>query len=185
MSRWFIQSDTLDADIKKNFHPLIESARTTSLDTWTSTPNGSLALIILIDQFSRNIFRGTPKAFSGDPKALELATHAIVKGFDKQVPLIQQPFFYLPMMHSETLLGQIAGRAIHEAFATRCESDEQVRVFAKMGVEMCQSHLDVIERFGRFPARNDAIGRESTEAEKEFLRENPQGMIMGKQEGEA
>lgn len=103
-SRWFIQSTNFDAEIRKNFGQLIALARTTErLDQWLQSAQGSLALLVLLDQFSRNVFRNRPEAFSSDRKALTIASQAIAKGFDRQLPLMQQAFFYLPFEHQEQL----------------------------------------------------------------------------------
>ena len=178
ITRWFIKDDALDTQIKTQFGDLIAAARTPVLDAWQSHPRSTLALLILLDQWSRNVYRGTPHAFSGDSKALDVATRAIAKDFEKssEITLMQQAFFYLPLMHTETLLGQIAGKALYEGYARRCEVDEKARAFAEAGVGMARTHMDVIVRFGRYPGRNEAMGRESTEAEREFLREHPKGM---------
>ncbi|MDI1490422.1 MAG: hypothetical protein OHK93_001625 [Ramalina farinacea] len=174
--RWFGQNDELDDQIRTEFGNHVARARTLELDHWTEDPRGSLALIILLDQFSRNIYRGTPDSFNADPKALDMTTKAVAKGFDKQVPLVQQMFFYLPFMHHEGLLGQIAGLALYEGFVTRCDVDPRAREAAVRAVAFAKQHLDVILRFGRFPARNKAIGRASTPEEEAFLKDHPYGL---------
>lgn len=177
ITRRFAADPALDADLRTRFGSLVASARTPALDSWQSHPHSTLALILLLDQLPRNIHRDTPDAFSSDAKALSVTTTAIAKGFDKQVPLNQQAFFYLPLVHTETLLGQIAGKAQLEVWEMRCVQDEKVREFASKGVVMAQKHMDVIMMFGRYPSRNEARGWESTEEEKEFLRENPTGFV--------
>lgn len=176
--RWFGSNDELDNQIRTEFGNHVARARTPELDHWTEEPSGSLALIILLDQFSRNIHRGSPESFSADPKALDMTTKAVAKGFDKQVPITQQMFFYLPLMHHEGLLGQIAGLALYEAFVTRCDDtgDPKAREMAVRAARFAKQHMDVILRFGRFPARNKAIGRASTLEECEFLKDNPYGL---------
>ena len=176
VTRWFIRDDSLDQQIKSDFGGLVAKARTADLDNWCEEPKGSLALIVLLDQFSRNIYRGSLESYSADAKAVDVTTRAIAEGFDKNMPLIQQSFFYLPYMHSESLLGQIAAKGMYEGLALRCSGgDPKARDFANTSVEMAQKHMDVIAEFGRFPARNKALGRESTTEEIAFLKEHPHG----------
>lgn len=190
--RWFAPSTDLDSSIHDSFGPLITTAReTTDLDAWTATPRGTLALLILLDQFPRNVHRGSPLAHASDAKALDVATKAVVKGFDRKVPLMYQPFFYLPFVHGEALLAQVAGKALYEGLVRRCGSGgggeghgghgtggwdlEQTTEFANKGCGFAQGHAEIVERFGRFPSRNKALGRENTKEEGEFLRDNPKG----------
>lgn len=173
-ARWFRPNSTLDAEIKSQFHPLMTSAQTTSLDHWTQTPRGTLALLLLLDQFPRNCFRGSAASFATDAKALNVAVKAIAKGQDRAVEPAQALFFYLPLMHDETLLGQVAGQALYEGLVKRCETEE-LRSFTESALGYSRSHLQLVERFGRFPGRNAALERESTEEEREFLKEHPSG----------
>ena len=173
---WFIPPPTFDQEIKSNFGDLVHQARTPSLDHWSNNPNGTLALLLLLDQFPRNIFRGTPDAFSSDTKALDVAVKGIAKGYDRMMQPMQQAFFLLPLMHSEQLLAQIAGIAGYEGMAQRCSGvDEKAKGFAEVGLGMAVRHKDAIARFGRFPSRNGILGRESTVEEVEFLKEHPSG----------
>ncbi|KAL9125965.1 MAG: hypothetical protein Q9217_004909 [Psora testacea] len=177
VTRWFFKSEELDNQIKNDFGNLVEKSRTTAeLDRWAEKPEGALALIILLDQFSRNIYRGSPNSYGGDSKALNIAVAAIAKRFDRQLSSMQQTFFYLPFMHDENMISQIAARALYEGLATRCESDAKANDFVRGGVGFCQQHMDVISRFGRFPARNVALGRKSTDEEIAFLKEHPMGL---------
>ena len=170
-------SADLDNDIRARFGSLISIARDspTIHHTWTENPNSALALLLLLDQFPRNIFRGSPQSYSSDLKALGVATWAIAKGFDRQVPPIRQLFFYLPFMHDELLLSQVAGKALYENCRSRCGDDVEAKKFVENEADWAQKHMDVIQRFGRFPARNQVLGRESTREELEFLKENPRG----------
>ena len=173
--KWFQKSDQTDNEIREKFSGLVTQAGARTLETWTSSPDGTLALLILLDQFPRNLFRGSGESYSSDAQARDVAAVGVAKGFDHQVPYIRQPFFYLPFMHDEHLLGQIAAKAFYAEYGRRCEADEDAIRFARISGEMTQKHMDVILRFGRFPARNEPMGRESTEEEKEFLKENPGG----------
>ena len=162
--------------MKSDFGDLVHQARTPTLDHWSDNPNGTLALLLLLDQFPRNIFRGTPDSFSSDAKALDVAVKGIAKGYDRAVQPMQQAFFLLPLMHSEQLLAQIAGIAGYEGMLQRCGGvDERAKAFAEIGLGMATRHKDAIARFGRFPSRNEILGRVSTTEEIEFLREHPGG----------
>jgi uncharacterized protein (DUF924 family) len=173
--RWFEQSDELDKQIKTEFGDLVSQAHTPSLDSWMQNPKGTLAMLVLLDQFSRNIFRGSPDSFSGDAKALDIAMKGIAKGLDREVEPMQQSLFYLPLMHNESLLGQIAAVSLYESYAQRCEPDSPAKTFATDSIGFAKQHRDVIAIFGRFPRRNEALGRTSTAEELEYLKNNPHG----------
>jgi len=177
ISRWFRPNPALDATIQSTFEPLMASAAQTPspLDAWTATPNGTLALLILLDQFPRNVYRNSPRAFASDAKARDVAVRAISAGQDRDVALLRQQFFYMPLMHDETLLGQVAGLFAIEGLVGRCEEGSVELDYAQKGLDSTVKHLRVIERFGRFPSRNGVLGRESTEEERRFLEENRAG----------
>ena len=175
MKRWFGGGPQVDAEIREQFGGLVEKARAEQLKSWTEDSTGTLALILLLDQFPRNIFRGSPLSFSSDSQALKIATKGIAQGFDRQVPERQQAFFYLPMMHDETLLGQIAGIAMFESLLARCNPDSEMAKRANRNVHFAKSHLHCILHFGRFPSRNEILGRESTPEEIEYLKDHPSG----------
>jgi uncharacterized protein (DUF924 family) len=173
--KWFQGGPHIDAEIKDQFGPLIEKARASKLNPWTEQPKGTLALLLLLDQFPRNAFRGTPASFSSDAMAVDVAVNAIAKGQHHEVTSTQRPFFYLPLMHDERLISQVAALALYESLVSQCEPDSEDAKFAGASMRFCKLHLDVILRFGRFPARNVILGRESTTEEIEFLRQNPSG----------
>jgi uncharacterized protein (DUF924 family) len=175
VKKWFGGGPQVDAEIKEQFGGLVEKARADKLNAWTEQPTGTLALILLLDQFPRNIFRGSALSFSSDAQALKVATEGVAKGFDRQVPHMQQPFFYLPMMHDETLLGQIAGIAMFESLLARCDPESEIAMHSKKSIGFAKSHLYCILHFGRFPSRNEILGRESTPEEIEYLKEHPSG----------
>jgi len=177
--RWFMGGAALDAEIKSHFQPLVTQARTTALDTWTSSPTGTLALLLLLDQFPRNIYRGTAAAFASDAKALDIATTAIATGVDHALPPVQAAFIYMPLMHAESLLAQVAGCALFDNLRLRAEASSDLsdaeRQFLVMTPPFAQRHRDAIVRFGRFCGRNEVLGRESTVEEAAHLKENPMG----------
>lgn len=154
---WFVSSDKTDTLINERFADLVEQAAQCELDSWRKTPQGRLAEIILLDQFSRNIYRDTPQAFSQDPLALALAQQAIEVGADKSLSLIERSFLYMPFMHSESI-------KIHQ---------QAVVLFDQPGLENNYDfelkHKVIIEQFGRYPHRNAILGRISTPDELAFL----------------
>lgn len=162
--RWFSRDEAFDAMLLERFGALIDPARKGSLDSWTQTPLGALALVIVLDQFSRNCHRNTPRAFAGDHQALRIAKQMIASGADRLLPTVHhRAFAYLPFEHDETLASQ----------------HESLRLFKQLkaepgGVSYYSSalrHARIIERFGRFPHRNALLGRPSTDEETAFLKE--------------
>jgi uncharacterized protein (DUF924 family) len=152
---WFERNAAFDACCVR-FGKARDAAKSGGLDHWADTPRGALALIILLDQFSRNLHRGSAEAFAADRKARQVARAAIARGFDQAVLPAARGFFYLPFEHAEDLADQ----------------DAAVRLFDPMGGEdarYAHLHRDVISRFGRFPQRNAALGRISTSAEETYL----------------
>ena len=165
--RWYIADDDLDAEIEGRFGDLWRAARDGGLDHWIDGPAGSLAFCVLTDQFPRNMFRGSAMAFDTDPLALDAAERAITAGWDREVPTPERQFFYLPFEHSERIEDQ--NRAV-DLIATRLESAENLL--------HARAHRSVIERFGRFPFRNDALGRDNTGAEDEFMAAGAYGGVV-------
>lgn len=174
--KWFAGGPKVDAEIQEQFGALVDKARESQLVSWKEQPRSSVALLILLDQFSRNLFRGSPRAFSSDPVALDIAITSIAKGFHKKVSMMETPFFYLPLIHHESLISQIAGVALYESNLARSAPDSKDTEFTKQGILAAERHRDIIMRFGRFPGRNKALGRDSTPEEIEFLKEHPSGL---------
>ncbi|WP_067338301.1 DUF924 family protein [Stappia indica] len=156
-AKWFARDDAFDAEIREKFAPLVEQAREGALDGWAQSSHGALALLLLLDQFPRNLFRGDALAFASDERARRIARAAVDAGFDRAFPREARPFFYLPFEHSEDMSDQ--ERSV-DLF--RRHGDEQTYLYALI-------HLDVIRRFGRFPHRNPVLGRETTAAEATYL----------------
>lgn len=161
---WFSRDKAFDAMLQERFGALIDAAREGSLDSWTQTPLGALALVIVLDQFSRNCHRGTPRAFATDRQALCVAQQMIANGADLLLPgAHHRAFAYLPFEHDETLASQ----------------QESLRLFKQLKAEpgggsyysSAVRHARIIERFGRFPHRNATLGRQSTAEEAAFLKE--------------
>ncbi|MBD1925745.1 DUF924 domain-containing protein [Trichocoleus sp. FACHB-90] len=158
---WFTKKPEFDQEIQTRFRQDYELAAAGQLDYWKSSPHSCLALIILLDQFPRNIFRGTAQAFATDPQALAAAKYAVVNNFDKQLLPVQRWFVYLPFEHSEDLNHQ---RQSLELFNQLSDDPDSANT-----ISYAVRHLEVIERFGRFPHRNLILGRKSTLQEAEFL----------------
>ena len=155
-TRWFKKDTAFDTDFRRRFLAAHEAATRGELDSWAGHPDSTLALLILLDQFPRNAFRGSARMFATDAQALELARSALAAGLDQRVPAELRNFFYLPLMHSEDLPDQ--QRAVELAVPLGAEPHR----FALM-------HRDIIERFGRFPHRNAVLGRSSSREEQSFL----------------
>lgn len=155
--RWFTKDAAFDAQIRERFFDTYEAAAAGKLSGWEHSAQEALALVILLDQFPRNMFRGDARAFATDPLALAVAAGAIVRGFDSQVPVELRSFFYLPFEHSENLADQERGIAFYRAAG---DAD---------GLKWAEIHADIIRRFGRFPHRNAVLGRSTTPQEQKFL----------------
>ncbi|MEM9060646.1 MAG: DUF924 family protein [Pseudomonadota bacterium] len=164
---WYKASDEIDDRIAREFGDLRAQACAGQLRSWAATPRSALALVILIDQFSRNLHRGTAEAYAHDPMCRALAKMAIGRGFDLMTPEPGRQFFYLPLEHSESLPDQ--ERSVR-LFMTRMPS------LPEEGWHAVISHRNVIRRFGRFPSRNAALGRKDTPAELTYREE---GGYMG------
>ncbi|MCK2183696.1 DUF924 family protein [Halomonas getboli] len=156
-AQWFRQDSALDDEVRRRFGDTHAAARRGELDGWRQSARGRLAEIIVLDQFSRHIHRDTAGAFAADARALALAREAVAVGDDAALPARERAFLYMPYMHSESL-------AVH---------DEAQGLFAQLGLEDSlraeRRHRDILERFGRYPHRNAALGRASTEEERAFL----------------
>lgn len=156
---WWIKDAELDKEIKQRFGAIHQNARQCELLPWRTNSQGRLAEIIILDQFSRNIFRGNRQAWAYDSLALALAQEAIALGADKELPAPQRTFMYMPFMHSESRL--IHTRAV-ELFSNN---------HGESNIEHERKHKVIIDKFGRYPHRNKILGRESTEEELAFLKQ--------------
>lgn len=154
---WFDSTPVLDAEIRASYEALWKEAAEGGLDHWCASPDGCLALVIVLDQFPLNMFRGEALSFSTEARAIDVARQAIAKGFDKQIPQARLAFLYMPFMHSENLDDQSLS----------------VKLFTDAGLEdnirFAQHHYDIVQRFGRFPHRNAILGRDSTTQELAYL----------------
>ena len=155
--KWFNKNDAFDAEIRQRFLDTYAAAAAGRLAAWEDDPAGALARVIVLDQFARNMFRGSPRTYAADPLARAAAERAIAHGFDRRFALPERLFFYLPFMHAEDLADQ-----------ERC-----VALLRDAGevdwMKNAQEHADIIRRFGRFPHRNGVLGRTTTPDEQAFL----------------
>jgi uncharacterized protein (DUF924 family) len=166
---WWSKNPQTDALICTRFEPLVLAAAAGELDTWRATPESLLALILLTDQFPRNIYRDTPNAFRFDPLARKLCLEALDTGADQQLRPIQRIFAYLPLEHSESLAHQ--QRCVELTMALAQQVPESWHKSFEFFAGFAEKHRVIIERFGRFPHRNAILGRPSTDEELEFLQQ--------------
>ena len=154
---WFNSTPEFDATLRTRYQSTWEQAGRGELDDWMQSPEGCLALVILLDQFPLNMFRGEGRCFSTEAKSREVARAAIEQGFDEQIAIEQRAFLYMPFMHSESLADQ----------------QYALQLFDQPGLEgnlrFAHHHHGIVEKFGRFPHRNEMLGRESTPEEVEYL----------------
>jgi uncharacterized protein (DUF924 family) len=155
--KWYTKNEAFDAEVRQRFLGLWQQAAAGELASWETTDDGALALVIVLDQFPRNMFRGDARTFSTDANALDVASRAIARGADKRIDPDLVEFLYMPFMHSERLADQ-----------ERC-----IALFQNGGrpdnVKFAEIHADIIRRFGRFPHRNEVLGRTTTAEERAFL----------------
>lgn len=163
---WFAKSDAFDAEIRERFGATLDAAAKGELDGWSSTPRGRVALVVVLDQFSRNLHRGTARAFEQDSRALALTVEALAAGHDLVLSPIERHFLYMPLMHSEDRVHQDTSVG---AFDRLAGADAPSAITG--AVRYARSHRDIVSRFGRFPHRNAALGRPSTPEEIEFLKQ--------------
>ena len=172
MSKWFTKSEAFDGEVGVSFGTTIEAALNGELDAWARDSFGWLALLIVLDQFTRNVFRGRPESFGGDAAALHWSELGKARGWDRTLPLMARPFVYLPLEHAEDMVRQDRSVASFEELLEEANSSgapEKILETLRSYLDFAQRHRDVIKRFGRFPHRNSILDRESTEAEREYL----------------
>jgi uncharacterized protein (DUF924 family) len=169
-ARWWKKSDAFDAECRERFLPSLEAAIAGKLDDWAKTPAGRAALIVLTDQLSRNIFRGTARSFGSDAFALTQSKLAVAAGEQLQVPICYGYFVLMPHMHSEALADQERCVELFQDLADKTPAGP-ARESVAGAVGFAEKHRDIVRRFGRFPHRNAILGRESTPEETEFLKQ--------------
>lgn len=167
--RWWKKDDAFDQECRAKFADLIAAATRGELDEWKKTPRGRLALVILFDQLSRNIFRNTPRAFAQDPLARDLTLEAIGLGDERVLSAVERAFLYMPLMHAEDVGLQHQCVASFNRLAAQAPAE--LKSYAQNSLDYAKKHEEIVERFGRFPHRNAILGRESTKEEEAFLKQ--------------
>ena len=172
---WFKSSSATDTLIREQFSPAIEAAARGELAAWADTPRSALALVLLLDQFPRNIWRGTARAFAHDPQALTAAQRAVAFEYLRQLMPVEQAFLLLPYQHSESIENQRESVRLSDEITMA--APPAWRPLMEYYSKFAKQHRDLIERFGRFPHRNRVLGRESRAEEEAYLRAG--GMTFG------
>jgi len=157
---WFKKDPEFDRQIRDRFEALYEEAATGGLEGWKEDARSCLALVILLDQFPRNMFRGDPRSYATDRKAQETTEHAVERALDRELPPFQRAVLFMPFMHSEDLEHQRRSVELFRGLEGSGEADS---------LDYAVRHMEIIERFGRFPHRNEVLGRQTTPEEAEFL----------------
>lgn len=166
-AQWFQKNKAFDQEMAARFGVTIAAARAGQLNVWAEQPDSWLALLIVLDQFSRNMFRDSPQAFASDAQAVRVAQHGLAQGMDQALPPMARIFCYLPLEHAEDLALQARSVAL---FAALCDDPQaQPPEFFATTLDYARKHQEVIQRHGRFPHRNAALGRANTEAERLYL----------------
>jgi uncharacterized protein (DUF924 family) len=168
MRKWFASTPDQDRELMQKFGALAQSAGRGELEQWADSARGRLALIILLDQLPRSLFRGTAEAFAGDPKALAICLEGLDRGQDRSLHALERLIFCMPLQHSESRSIQARSIDVFEDLASSVDSGPLASVL-ETTADYAREHREIIERFGRFPHRNRTLGRPSTDEEREFL----------------
>ncbi len=166
--KWFKRDERFDEEIRTQFAGMVADASTGAFDDWAKTARGALALVILLDQFPRNLFRGDARSYEADPHARRIAEIAIEHGLDQQLSAVERAFLYLPFEHSEDVDAQRRSVRLFENLINEALPEE--KAYVTQALSFALVHRDIIERFGRFPHRNDVLGRASQRDEIDFLK---------------
>lgn len=168
---WFGGGPALDARITAAFGAQVLQAVEGGFEAWEDQPLSRLALVVLLDQFTRNVFRGSPRAFEGDTRAQRLVMDALAKAWDQQLPVVCRVFLYMPLMHAENLALQ--NECVSRFAQLLADAPDALQTRLQNNLDFARQHQDIIARFGRFPHRNGALGRTSTADEDTFLVKGP------------
>lgn len=172
-AKWFRRSKATDAEIAERFGAEHARAASGELDHWTATARGTLALVILLDQFSRNLYRDSEQAFACDGRARQLCLEALQRQLDAALHCLERAFLYMPLMHSEDRELHQTSVSLYEALHQSAPAE--LAAACKSFCEFAHRHKVVIDRFGRYPHRNSVLGRHTTAQEQAFLAEHPTG----------
>lgn len=168
-TKWWKKDPSFDEEIRVKFSEAVTQARAGTFESWGETANGALALIILLDQFPRNLFRGSADAFTSDKQALSVSKQAIARGLDQKLSPEKRWFLYMPLMHSESAEMQKFSLKLYQTLSQ--EGDATLKSSLQATYDFAKRHAEIIFRFGRYPHRNAVLGRKSTAAEMEFLQQ--------------
>lgn len=179
---WYKGGAPVDKEIQERFGEQVARACERKLPDWNTSPEGAFALILLLDQFTRNIYRGTPDAWAGDPLAFNVVEEAMKKGFDRTLHPVSRIWLYHPFHHSESIEQQDRGIALlHEI---KSGAPDAWHAYIDRSIWGWTRHRNIVARFGRFPHRNDILGRETTEEERAFLASDGEAFGQGTAEAE-
>lgn len=165
---WFKKDSNFDAEIKRRFEAPLNASLKGEIDDWLETPRGVLAFVVLLDQFSRNMYRDLPEEYAFDTLCISIVRRALKNGVDKGFHPVEQEFLYMPLMHSEVPEDQKL--SIKYFTGLRDSSPEPLRKYFELTLDYALLHKTIIDRFGRYPYRNDQLGRDTTVEEDEFLK---------------
>lgn len=174
---WFSSTKAQDRELRERFAALHEQAVRGELHAWMAEPRTALALVLLLDQLSRNLYRGTARAFANDAQALALAKESIERAYDRSLGVLERVFLYMPFEHSESLDDQHSSLELFGALMRA--APEPLENYLKSAYEHAVLHCEIVERFGRFPHRNELLGRQSTASEKQYLEQGAQRFGQG------
>ena len=165
---WFFATAEDDATIKSKFSDYLIAASERKLNSWLTSPCGTLSLIIILDQFPRSLFRGTANAFLYDEMALNIAKEGITSQYDQQLEPVERQFFYMPFQHSESAAVQNESIEVYQGLLSDCQGEQEIKL-GKSALEFAEKHKRIIDQFGRYPHRNKALDRKSTAEETAYL----------------
>lgn len=177
---WYKGGPAVDAEIGERFSGQVRDACDGAYDDWAATPDGALAMILLLDQFTRNLYRHTPQAYAGDARAFDIVDRAIAAGLDRDLHPVCRIWLYHPFHHSEDIAAQERGSALLEE--VKAAAAAEWHPFVDRSIWGWARHRDIVRRFSRFPHRNQVLGRESTPEELEFLATNTEAFGQGAQQ---
>ncbi len=168
-AHWWKKDPDFDDSIRSRFESAVQAAGVGSFDAWRDAPRSCVGWVILLDQFPRNLYRGTPRAFTYDVQALAASLHAQTAGLDAGLPCALRQFLYMPMMHAED--ARVQEQCVQAFEQLAAEAPDEIRETCQNTVDFARRHAGIVERFGRFPHRNAILGRASTDEETEFLKQ--------------
>ncbi len=174
---WYVGAPEIDDEIRARFGTLVADACDRKLMHWSESADGAFALVLLLDQFTRNIYRNTPRAYTGDACAFEVVCDAVVRGLDSALHPVSRIWLYHPFHHSEELVEQDRGLSLLRAL--RAEADPAWHAYVERSIKGWTRHRDIVARFGRFPHRNAVLGRASTKEELSFLEAGAESFGQG------